>query len=198
MNQPGGNVTGVTLLTTDIGSKRLGLLHELVPTAVIVALLHNPKNPDAERHLQDVQSAARSLGLQIRVLHASNEGEIDGTPFVALARERPGPLLVSTDPFLTSRREQIVTLANRYKLPALYDRREFADSGGLVSYRSKPHRGLPTDRNLCRSYPKGTNPAELPVIQSAKFELVINLKTAKALGLEVPPTLLARADEVIE
>ena len=197
LNQPGGNVTGVTLLTTDIGSKRLGLLHELVPTAVIVALLHNPKNPDAERHLQDVQSAARSLGLQIRVLHASNEGEID-IAFVALARERPGPLLVSTDPFLTSRREQSVTLANHYKLPALYEWREFADSGGLASYgpsHTEAYRliGIYAGRIL-----KGTNPAELPVIQSAKFELVINLKTAKALGLEVPPTLLARADEVIE
>ena len=197
LNRPGGNVTGVTLLTTDIGSKRLGLLHELVPNATTIALMHNPTGPGVMRYLQDVQSAARNLGRQTQVLNATNEGEIDAA-FLALARERPGALLVSADPFLTSRREQIVTLANHYKLPAFYEWREFAEAGGLVSYgpmHAEGYRlvGIYTGRIL-----KGAKPADLPVIQSAKFELVINLKTARALGLEIPPTLLARADEVIE
>ena len=147
--------------------------------------------------MQDVQSAARSLGKQIRVLNAVNEGEIDAA-FVAMARERPDALLVGPDPFLNSRREQIVALANHYKLPALYDWREYAEAGGLASYgpsHTEPYRlvGIYTGRIL-----KGAKPADLPVIQSTKFELVINLKTAKSLGLEIPPTLLARADEVIE
>ena len=144
-----------------------------------------------------MQSAARSLGQQIRVLNAVNEGEIDAA-FVAMARERPDALLVGPDPFLISRREQIVALANHYKLLALYTWREYAEAGGLVSYgpsHTEPYRlaGIYAGRIL-----KGAKPADLPVIQSTKFELVINLKTAKALGLEIPPTLLARADEVIE
>ena len=147
--------------------------------------------------MQDVQSAARSLGKQIRVLNAVNEGEIDAA-FVAMARERPDALLVGADSFLLSRREQIVALANHYKLPAFYDYREYAEAGGLVSYapnHTEPYRlvGIDTGRIL-----KGAKPADLPVIQSTKFELVINLKTAKSLGIEIPPTLLARADEVIE
>ena len=147
--------------------------------------------------MQDLQSAARSLGKQIRVLNAVNEGEIDAA-FVAMARERPDALLLGTDPFLVSRREQIVALANHYRMPALYTWREFAEVGGLLSYgpiHTEPYRlvGIYTGRIL-----KGAKPAELPVIQSTKFELVINLKTAKTLGLEIPPTLLARADEVIE
>jgi putative tryptophan/tyrosine transport system substrate-binding protein len=197
LNQPGGNATGVSLLITDIGSKRLGLLRELVPNAKTIAVLDNPNGPDVERHLQDVQSAARSLGQQIQVLNVANEDEIDAA-FVALARERPGALFVSPDPFLVSRREQIVALANHYKLPAFYDWREYAEAGGLVSYgpsHTEPYRlvGIYTGRIL-----KGAKPADLPVVQSTKFELVINASTARMLDLEVPPTLLARADEVIE
>jgi putative tryptophan/tyrosine transport system substrate-binding protein len=197
LNRPGGNVTGVNLLTTEIGSKRLGLLHELVPNATTIALLNNPKSPDSEGHLHDVQSAARNLGKQTRVLNAASEIEIDAA-FVAMAHERPGALLVSTDPFLNSRRDQIVTLANHYKLPALYEWREHAVAGGLVSYgpsHTEPYRlvGIYTGRIL-----KGAQPSDLPVIQSTKFERVINLKTAKSLGIEIPPMLLARADEVIE
>jgi len=144
-----------------------------------------------------VQSAARGVGKQIRLLNAVNEGEIDAA-FVAMARERPDALLLSPDPFLTSRRDQIVTLANHYKLPALYEWREFAITGGLASYgpsHTEPYRlvGIYVGRIL-----KGAKPADLPVIQSTKFELVINLKSAKSLGIEIPPTLLARADEVIE
>ena len=197
LNQPGGNATGVSTLTTDIASKRLGLLHELAPRATTIALLNNPTIRAGEGYLQDLQSAARSLGKQIRVLDAVNEGEIDAA-FVAMARERPDALLLGTDPFLVSRREQVVALANHYRMPALYTWREFAEVGGLLSYgpiHTEPYRlvGIYTGRIL-----KGAKPAELPVIQSTKFELVINLKTAKTLGFEIPPTLLARADEVIE
>jgi putative ABC transport system substrate-binding protein len=196
-NQPGGNATGVSLLTTDIGSKRLGLLRELVPNATRIALLNNPNGPNVGGYLQDLQAAADSLNQRIQVLNAVNENEIDAA-FVALARERPDALFISSDPFLTSRREQIVALANHYKLPAFYEWREFAEAGGLASYgpsHTEPYRliGIYTGRIL-----KGAKPADLPVIQSTKFELVINLKTAKALGLEVRATLLARADEVIE
>ena len=196
-NQPGGNATGVSLLTTDIGSKRLGLLRELVPNATRIALLNNPNGPNVGGYLQDLQAAADSLNQRIQVLNAVNENEIDAA-FVALARERPDALFISSDPFLTSRREQIVALANHYKLPAFYEWREFAEAGGLASYgpsHTEPYRliGIYTGRIL-----KGAKPADLPVIQSTKFELVFNLKTAKALGLEVPATLLARADEVIE
>jgi putative ABC transport system substrate-binding protein len=178
-------------------SKRLGLLHELAPNATTIVLLNNPTSTANERHLQDVQSAARNLGKQIRVLNAVNEGEIDAA-FLAIARERPDALIVGADAFFVSRREQIVALSNHYKLPAFYIYREFAEAGGLMSYgpsHTEPYRlvGIYTGRIL-----KGAKPAELPVIQSTKFELVINLKTAKALGLEVPPMLLARADEVIE
>jgi putative ABC transport system substrate-binding protein len=198
LNQPGGNATGVSTLDTDIGSKRLGLLHELAPNATTIVLLNNPTSrPEGGRYLQDVQSAARSLGKQIRVLKAVNEGEIDAA-FVAMARERPDALLLGPDPFLVSQRDQIVTLANHYRMPALYQWREFAEAGGLASYgpsHTEPYRlvGIYTGRIL-----KGAKPADLPVIQSTKFELIINLKTAKALGLDMPPSLLARADEVIE
>ena len=196
-NQPGGNATGVSLLTTDIGSKRLGLLHELAPNATTIVLLNNPTSPDAERYLQDVQSAARRLDKQIRVLNAVNEGEIDAA-FVAMTRERPDALLPGVDPFLNSRRDQIVTLANHYKIPALYEWREFATSGGLMSYGSSladawRQMGIYVGRVL-----KGEKPADLPIMQAVKVELVINLKTAKALGLTFPITLLGRADEVIE
>jgi putative ABC transport system substrate-binding protein len=197
LSHPGGNLTGVNLLTSETGSKRLGLLRELVPKAATIAVLINPKTPGVERHLPDVQSAARTLGLQIRALNVTNESEIDAA-FGALARERPDALLVNPDPFMNSRREQVVTLANHYRLPALYEWREFVEAGGLMSYgpsHTEPYRliGTYTGRIL-----KGAKPAELPVVQSTKFELVINLKTAKALGLTVPNTVLIAADEVIE
>ena len=174
LNQPGGNATGVSTLATAIGSKRLGLLSELVPNAKTIAVLNNPNSLDV-----------------------TDEGEIDAV-FESLARERPDALLVNPDPFMNSRREQIVALANHYKLPAFYQWREYAEAGGLVSYgpsHTEPYRlvGIYTGRIL-----NGARPADLPVIQSTKFELVINLRTAKRIGLEIPPTLLARADEVIE
>jgi len=197
LNQRGGNLTGISLLATDIGSKRLGLLHELVPNAATIALLLNPKNSDLGQHAQEVQKAARNLGQHIRVLNAANEGDIDSA-FAAMARERPDALLLDPDPFLVSRREQTVTLANYHRIPALYDFRESVEVGGLASYgpsHTEPYRlaGLYAGRIL-----KGAKPTDLPVIQSTKFELVINLRTAKRIGFEIPPTLLARADEVIE
>jgi ABC-type uncharacterized transport system substrate-binding protein len=197
LNQPGGNLTGISLLAIDIGSKRVGLLRELLPNATTIALLLNPKNPEVGQHLQDVQRAARNLGQQIQVLNAANEEDIDSA-FAAMARERPDALLMDPDSFLVSRREQIATLANYHRIPALYDFRESAEAGGLASYgpsHTEPYRlaGIYTGRIL-----KGAKPADLPVIQSTKFELVINLRTARRIGLEIPPTLLARADEVIE
>jgi ABC-type uncharacterized transport system substrate-binding protein len=196
-NQPGGNATGVSTLATEIGSKRVGILHELVPTATTIALLYNPARREAEGDLRDMQSAADALGQKIQMLKVANEGEIDAA-FVVSARERPGALLIGPDPFLTCRREQIVALANHYKFPALYHWREFAEVGGLASYgptHTEPYRlvGIYTGRIL-----NGAKPADLPVIQSTKFELVINLKTAKALRLTVPDRLLALADKVIE
>jgi putative ABC transport system substrate-binding protein len=197
LSRPGGNLTGVSLLTVDIGSKRLGLLRELVPNAKTIAMLVNPKSPELGPHLQDVQGAAHNLGQQVQILNAVNEEEIDSA-FAAMARERPDALLMDPDPFLVSRREQIVTLANHYRIPALYEWREFVEAGGLASYgpsHTEPYRliGIYTGRIL-----KGAKPAELPVIQSTKFELVINLRTARRIGFEIPPMLLARADEVIE
>jgi ABC-type uncharacterized transport system substrate-binding protein len=197
LNHPGGNVTGVSTLSTDIGSKRLGLLHEVAPNTTVIAFLDNPKDPQAKRYFQDVQSAANALGKRIRLINAGNEEEIDAA-FVAMGRDRPDALLVATDPFLMSRRDQIVTLANHYKLLALYPWREYAMTGGLISYgpdRNEPYRlvGIYAGRIL-----KGAKPADLPILQSTTFELVINLKAAKSLGIEVPPMLLARADEVIE
>src|SRR5262249_22320282 len=192
LNQPGGNATGVSTLTTDIGSKRLGLLHELAPNASTIALLNNPTSPDGTRYLQDVQSAALSLGKQIRVLNAGNEGETDAA-FVIMARERPDAMLSGADPFFNSRRDQIVTLANHYKLLALYEWREYAIAGGLVSYgpsHTEPYRlvGIYTGRIL-----KSAKPAGLPVIQSTKCGLVSHVRTAKTLGIEITPTLPAPA-----
>jgi ABC-type uncharacterized transport system substrate-binding protein len=188
----------VNTLSTDVGSKRVGLVRELIPNATTIVLLNNPtRGPEGERYLQEVLSAARSLGQQIQLFNAANEEEIDSA-FATMARERPDALLLNPDPFFTSRRDQIVTLANHYRMPALYFWREFAGAGGLASYgpsHTEPYRlaGIYTGRIL-----KGAKPADLPVIQSTKFELVINLRTARRIGLEIPPMVLARADEVIE
>ena len=197
LNRPGGNVTGVNMFVTQMEGKRLGLLHELVPTAALIGVLLNPASLSAQRQLKDVQEAARAIGQQIHIVHASSEREL-ATAFMTLAQLRAGALLVGADSFLNSRRDDIVELAARHAIPAMYEQREHVVAGGLMSYGTSlsdgyRQAGLYTGRIL-----KGAKPADLPVFQSSRFEFVINLKTAKALGIEVPPNLSARADEVIE
>jgi putative ABC transport system substrate-binding protein len=195
--RPGGNLTGVSFVADELTAKRLELLSELVPRARAIALLMNPNNATAERVIRDVQEAARTKGLQLHVLKASSESEID-TAFASLVQLHVDALVVGADPFLSSRREQLVALASRRAVPSSYAWREFAASGGLISYGPS----LTSAFRLVGAYAgkilKGAKPADLPVQQSTTFELVINLKTAKALGLTIPPSLLARADQVIE
>jgi putative ABC transport system substrate-binding protein len=196
--RPGGNLTGINFFSTELAGKRLELLRELVPAAIRVAVLVNPANAAiAESTLRDVEAAARAMGLQIHVLNANSSREIDAA-YTTFVRERPDALFVSSSPFFTSRRVQLAQLAARHALPAIYAVRDYAEAGGLISYgaslRDAYHQmGVYTGRIL-----KGAKPADLPVVQASKFELVINAQTARMLGLDVPPSLLARADEVIE
>ena len=196
--RPGGNLTGVTTLTAEVGPKRVELLHELVPTATIIAFLVNPAAvPYVETISRDLQAAARTLGLQFRMLYASTVRDLDAV-FATLSELRAGGLVIGSDPFFNSRTEQLATLAIRHAVPAIYQYREFAAAGGLMSYGGSLtdmyHRvGVYTGQIL-----KGEKPADLPVQQSTKVELLINLKTAKALGLTFPLPLLGRANEVIE
>jgi len=197
LNRPSGNLTGVSVLDVEIGAKRLELLHELVPTATVMALLVNPTTPAAETIARDAQVAARALGLQLHVLRASSDRDFD-TVFATVAQRRVGALVIGADPFFTNQSRQLAELAARHAVPTIYEFREFAAAGGLISYGTSigdAYRlaGAYTGRIL-----KGEKPADLPVQQSTKFELVINLKTAKALGLTVPDKLLAIADEVME
>ena len=196
-NRPGGNATGINFLTADMEAKRLGLLHELMPQAKTVTFLYNPKFAAAESELHDVQEAAHTLGLRINVLHASTDNEINAA-FKTMVQQQTEALILAADPFFDTRRSQLVVLAAYNMLPAIYQFREYAVAGGLMSYGidavdAYRQVGIYTARIL-----KGARPVDLPVLQPTKYELVINLKTTKALGLEVPPTLLARADEVIE
>jgi len=197
LNRPGGNLTGVSFLASALGEKRLGLIHDLIPGAAVIAVMANPNNPNAEPEVSDVLAAARIIGKQVKVFQADNERGIDAA-FASIIEQRIGVLATASDPFFNSRRDQIVALAARHALPALYDAREFAAAGGLMSYGTSltdAYRqvGVYTGRIL-----KGAKPADLPVVQPTKFEFVINLKTAKTLGLTFPPGLLAIADEVIE
>ena len=198
LNRPGGNLTGVTVLTLELGPKQLELLREVVPTATVIALLVNPASPVlAETQARDLQATARALGLQLHVLHARAASDFD-TVFETLGQLRAGGLVIGGETLFTGQSEQLAALALRHAMPAIYQFREFAAAGGLMSYGANvndAHRlaGVYTGRIL-----GGQKPADLPVQQSTKLELIINLNTAKALGLEVPPTLLARADEVIE
>jgi putative ABC transport system substrate-binding protein len=196
-NQPGGNVTGIANLSLEVGPKRLELLHGLVPAAAVSAVLVNPNNPSIERQMSDIDTAARTLGRKVRVLKASTEREIDGA-FVSLGQAPAGGLMISGDPFFNSRSEQLAAQALRHAVPAIFQFREFTAAGGLISYGGSltdTHRlaGVYAGRVL-----KGEKPADLAVQQSTKIELIVNLKTAKSLRLDIPPTLLARADEVIE
>jgi putative tryptophan/tyrosine transport system substrate-binding protein len=197
LSRPGGNVTGVTQLYVEVMPKRLELAHELVPTATIIAALVNPTNPNTETILRDLQAAARILGVQLHVLHASTERDLD-TVFATLAQLRAGALVIGTDAMFNDWAEQLAALTVHHAVPAIFQRRAFAAAGGLMSYggnteESYRQAGVYTGRIL-----KGEKPADLPVQQVTKIELIINLKTARALSLDVPTSLLLRADEVIE
>jgi putative ABC transport system substrate-binding protein len=197
LNRPGGNITGVTSLGGEIGPKRLELLHEVAPAATSIALLVNPNNPAAEAQSTELQPAARTLGVQLHVLRAGAERDFDAA-FASLLQLRAGGLVIGADAVFNTRSEQLAALTLHHAVPAIFQFREFAAAGGLMSYgdsSTEPYRqvGLYTGRIL-----KGDKPADLPVQQSTKVELIINLKTAKTLGLNVPITLLGRADEVIE
>ena len=196
--RPGGNATGINFFVADIAAKRLGLLHDLVPKAVRIAVLINPANAStAEATLRDMPEAARAIGLQIVVLNASTGREIEAA-FATLVRDRADALFVGADAFFNSRRVQLVHLATRYAMPATYGSREYAEAGGLMSYGSNVADAYRQVGAYAGRILKGAKPADLPVVQASKFELVINAQAARTLGLTVPPTLIARADEVIE
>ena len=198
LNRPGGNVTGISFLSAKLVEKRLALLHELVPAAARVAVLVNPTDPvRTESTTKDVEAAARTIGLQIRVLNASTSAEIDAA-FATLARERVDALFVGPDSFFNSRRVQLATLAARHAIPATYAVRDYAEAGGLMSYGTSVPDALRQAGVYAGRILKGAKPADLPVLQASKFELVINRQTAKAIGVIVPDKLLVAADEVIE
>jgi putative ABC transport system substrate-binding protein len=195
--RPGGNLTGVAYLGSALGAKRLGLMHEMVPKVADFAVLAHPTYPASAPFISDVKAGARSMGLRIEVFNASTESEID-TAFAALSARRLGALLIANHPLFTTRRERIIALAARYAVPTMYVQREFASAGGLITYGTD----LPEVYRLTGGYAgrilRGDKPADLPVLLPTKFEMIINLRTAKALGLDVPDKLLALADEVIE
>jgi ABC-type uncharacterized transport system substrate-binding protein len=198
LNRPGGNVTGMTFMARALAAKRLELLHELIPNATVISMLVNPNNPTAEADIGQVQAAARSLGLQVDIVNASTERDLTSI-FATLNRRRLGALFVSGDPFFFSRRDQLGALSARHAIAATYDRREFVIAGGLMSYGAADFADAYRQVGIYASkILKGAKPADLPVMQSTKFEFVINVKRAKALGLEIPDKLLALADEVIE
>jgi len=197
LNRPGGNLTGMTTLNLEVGPKKLELMHDLVPNAAIIALLVNPNNPEGEIQSREAQVAMRKLGLELHIVHAGTERDIDAA-FATLLQLRAGGLVIGTDPYLVSRSKQLAALALRHAVPAIFQFREFVAAGGLMSYGGRVtdtyrQAGVYTGRIL-----KGEKPADLAVQQSTKVELIINLTTAKALGLELPARLLALADEVIE
>jgi len=197
LNKPGGNVTGVTFIVNDIPTKRLGLLRQLVPNATTIAMLVNPNFPATSAEVRDVQAAARTIGLEIDLLPASTSREIDAA-LATFVRKRPDALFVGGDPFLLGQRDQIASLAARNAVPAIYAQREFVAAGGLISYGANLADGYRQVGIYAARILKGEKPANLPVVQPTKFEMAINVKTAKALGLQIPDKLLALADEVIE
>jgi putative ABC transport system substrate-binding protein len=196
-NRPGGNATGINFQTADMQAKRLGLLHELIPQAKNIAFLYNAKFAAAEGQLHDVREAARTLGLEISALHASTDNEINAA-FRTMVQQQTAALILAADPFFDTRRGQLVVLASYHSLPAIYQFREYTAVGGLMSYGIDAVDAYRQIATYAARILKGAKPVDLPVMQPTKFELVINLNTAKVLGLDVPDKLLARADEVIE
>jgi putative tryptophan/tyrosine transport system substrate-binding protein len=197
LNQPRGNATGINYFSLALAEKRLGILHEVVPSATVLAVLINPKSPFAAEAIKQVEDGANTLGLKIEFLHATNNREIDAA-FVTLPQKRAAALLIVNNTLFTDRRVQIVVLATRCGLPTMYTSRDFVDVGGLMSYGPNLAEADRQVGHYVARILKGEKPADLPVVQPTKFELVINLNTARALDISIPPTLLARADEVIE
>ena len=196
-SRPGGNITGVSLLTTAPEAKRLGLLHDFVPRASIIGVLINPSYQEAGAQAHELEEGARTLGLQLRILHANNQTELEVT-FKSFVQKRIDALLVTAAPFLDTMRDHIVSFAAQNRLPAIYQFREYAVAGGLMSYGISLSDGYRSVGDYTGRLLKGAKPSELPIVQSIKFEFILNQKTAKTLGIEVPPLLLARVDEVIE
>jgi putative ABC transport system substrate-binding protein len=197
LNKPGGNLTGVNQFTAGLESKRLGLLHEMVPKVDVIGVLVNPNYGAIDSQLHDVQEAAGRLGLQLVIVRANVESEFDAA-FSTIAAQHAGALLVCASPFFYSRRQQLVVLTIRHGLPAIFEWRDFAAAGGLMSYGTSLSNAYRQAGIYAGQILKGAKPSDLPIVESTKFELVINLSTAKALHIEVPPTLSARADEFIE
>jgi putative tryptophan/tyrosine transport system substrate-binding protein len=197
LNRPGGNATGVNNYLSDLGAKRLELLHELIPNAAAIGMLVNPNYPDVASQWNDVKEAARKFGQQVHVVNASSEGDFT-TAFATLVERKAGAVLVSFDPLFLSRRDQLVALAARHKIPAIYSQREFVLAGGLMSYAANVSDGYRQAGIYVGRILKGAKPGDLPVVQPTKFELVVNVKAAKAIGLTISEAFLARADEVIE
>jgi putative tryptophan/tyrosine transport system substrate-binding protein len=197
LSRPGGNITGVSTFNAVVGSKRFDLLRELVPNAAVMALLVNPKYPSAESETKETQAAARAVGRDLIILHASTEKELDAA-FATLVQRKVGALVITGDPFFVSRRDKVVALAAQHAIPTIYVQREFAAAGGLISYGTNLTDAYHQVGIYAGQILKGAKVAELPVVRPTKFELVINLKTAKTLSVAIPPALLARADEVIE
>jgi putative tryptophan/tyrosine transport system substrate-binding protein len=196
-NRPGGNITGATVFSYDMESKRLGLLHEMVPAAKTIAVLFNPANPAVELQLRDVQEAAPRIGVEVTAFNTNADGEFERV-FATMVQQRIGGLLVGADPFFNSRRGHLIALAAQYRLPAIYEWRQFALDGGLMSYGTVLTDAYRQAGEYAGRILNGEKPGDLPVVQPTNFQFVINLKTAKALGLEISPTLSARADEIIE
>jgi putative ABC transport system substrate-binding protein len=197
LNRPGGNATGVTFFFSALGAKRLEILRELVPKAAVFAILVNPNNPNIDDDTKGLQAAARSSGLELIILKAATERDLE-IAFATLVQQQAEGLIIGDDPFLISQRDQIVALGARHAVPTAYFSREFAESGGLLSYGTSIANGYRQVGVYTGQILKGAQPSDLPIVQPTNFDLVINLKTAKALGLTIPPLLLARADEVIE
>jgi putative tryptophan/tyrosine transport system substrate-binding protein len=199
LNRPGGNLTGIALFAFSLGTKRLELLRELVPKAQVIAVLVNPSNPDpeAKKDAEAVEAIARELGQQLLIMNASNDNQLEPA-FSTMIEQKADAVLVMANPFFSSQRERLVSLAQQYAIPAIYEWRQFADTGGLMSYGSSLADAYRKVGSYTGKILRGVKPSDLPVEQAVKIELILNLKTAKALGLDIPMTLLARADEVIE